>query len=207
MRHAFKPNQQRSFTMRFLMTTALLATLGGTAHAEMATYKLDPEHTTVFFTVDHIGYAKTLGLFTTVEGGFEYDAETRELGDVTVTIDAASVESFNEARDAHLRESDFLDVGRHPAITFTATGGTAASETSGTVTGDLTILGTTVPVTLDVTLNKAAPYPFGHKREVLGLSMNTSINRSDFGMTYGVENGLVGDTIAIRIETEAMKMD
>ena len=65
--------------MRFLMTTALLATLGGTAHAEMATYKLDPEHTTVFFTVDHIGYAKTLGLFTAVEGGFEYDAETREL--------------------------------------------------------------------------------------------------------------------------------
>lgn len=193
--------------MRFLMTTALLATLAGTAQADMATYKLDPEHTTVFFTVDHIGYAKTLGLFTTVEGGFEYDAETRELGDVAVIIDAASVESFNEARDAHLRKSDFLDVGTHPEITFTATGGSAASETSGTVTGDLTILGNTLPVTLEVTLNKSAPYPFGHKREVLGLSMSTSIERSAFGMTYGVENGLVGDTIAIRIETEAMKMD
>lgn len=193
--------------MRFLMTTALLATLASAAQADMATYELDPEHTTVFFTVDHIGYAKTLGLFTTVDGRFNYDADTRELGEVDVTIDAASVASFNEARDAHVRKGDFLDVENHPAITFTATGGSATTDTTGTVTGDLTILGTTLPVTLDVTLNKAAPYPFGHKREVLGLSMSTSIERSAFGMTYGVENGLVGDTIAIRIETEAMKME
>jgi polyisoprenoid-binding protein YceI len=201
--------------MRFLSTTALIAALGMSlspglstgAHAEMATYELDPEHTTVFFTVDHIGYAKTLGVFTTVSGSFMYDADTRTLGDVTVSIDSASVESFNQARDAHVRKADFLDVRNHPAITFTATGGKASSATTGTVTGDLTILGQSRPVTLAVTLNKAAPYPFGHKREVLGLSMQTSIDRSDFGMTYGVANGLVGDTIAIQIETEAMKME
>ena len=193
--------------MRFLMTTALVASLTTAAHADMATYELDPEHTTVFFLIDHIGYAKTLGLFTTVTGNFMYDADTRELGEVNVSIDAASVESFNEARDNHVRKSDFLDTAKHPTITFTATGGTATSDTSGTVTGDLAILGQSLPVTLDVELNKAAPYPFGHKREVLGLSMTTSIQRSDFGMTYGVANGLVGDTVSIQIETEAMKIE
>ena len=193
--------------MRFLMTTALVASLTTAAHADMATYELDPEHTTVFFLIDHIGYAKTLGLFTAVTGNFMYDADTRELGEVNVSIDAASVESFNEARDNHVRKSDFLDTAKHPTITFTATGGTAASDTSGTVTGDLAILGQSLPVTLDVELNKAAPYPFGHKREVLGLSMTTSIQRSDFGMTYGVANGLVGDTVSIQIETEAMKIE
>jgi polyisoprenoid-binding protein YceI len=136
-----------------------------------------------------------------------YDADTRELGEVNVSIDAASVESFNEARDNHVRKSDFLDTANHPSITFTATGSTAASDTRGTVTGDLTILGQSLPVTLDVELNKAAPYPFGHKREVLGLSMTASIQRSDFGMTYGVANGLVGDTVSIQIETEAIKTE
>jgi len=193
--------------MRLLMTTALVASLTTAAHADMARYELDPEHTTVFFLIDHIGYAKTLGLFTTVTGSFMYDADTRELGEVSVNIDAASVQSFNEARDNHVRKADFLDTAKHPAITFTATGGTAADDTSGTVTGDLTILGQSRPVTLDVTLNKSAAYPFGHKREVLGLSMTASIQRSDFGMTYGVDNGLVGDTVSIQIETEAMKME
>jgi polyisoprenoid-binding protein YceI len=193
--------------MRLLMTTALVASLTTAAHADMARYELDPEHTTVFFLIDHISYAKTLGLFTTVTGSFMYDADTRELGEVSVNIDAASVQSFNEARDNHVRKADFLDTAKHPAITFTATGGTAADDTSGTVTGDLTILGQSRPVTLDVTLNKSAAYPFGHKREVLGLSMTASIQRSDFGMTYGVDNGLVGDTVSIQIETEAMKME
>lgn len=192
--------------MRFFTTMALIFALGSAAHAQMATYELDPEHTTVFFTVDHIGYAKTLGLFTAVSGKFMFDPQTRELGDVTVDIDAASVQSFNEARDAHVRKPDFLDIQKYPAITFTASGGTATSNKVGTVTGDLTILGQTRPVTLDVTLNKAAPYPFGHKRDVLGLSMTTSINRSEFGMAYGVANGLVGDTVDIQIETEAMKV-
>ena len=193
--------------MRFVITTALVATLGSVAHADMALYELDPQHTTVFFMIDHVGYAKTLGLFTTVSGNFMYDADARKLGKVNVSIDAASMNSFNKARDAHVRNSDFLDIANHPTITFTATGGMPASDTSGAVTGGLTILGQNLPVTLEVTLNKAAAYTFGHKREVLGLSMSTSIKRSDFGMTYGVDNGLVGDIVAIRVETEAMKME
>ncbi|MEO0503583.1 MAG: YceI family protein [Pseudomonadota bacterium] len=194
--------------MRTLIaTTAILGALTTTAQADMARYELDPTHTAIYFTVDHIGYAKTLGIFTELGGGFMYDATSQELGEVAVTIEAASVNTFNEARDGHVRNADFLHVSEHPQITFVASGGTASSATSGTVTGDLTILGVTQPVTLDVTLNKAEAYPFGHKREVLGLSMSTTIQRSDFGMDYAVANGLVGDEVTINIETEAMKVE
>jgi polyisoprenoid-binding protein YceI len=193
--------------MRIQFLTVILSTLPLAAHSEMARYELDPSHTAVYFTVDHIGYAKTLGIFAKVEGSFEYDIDTRELGDVDVTIDATSVNTFHEARNEHVRNKDFLDVSTHPEIIFTASGGTAESDTSGTVDGDLTILGTTNPVTLNVALNKAEAYPFGHKRFVLGLSIDTSIKRSDYGMMYAVENGLVGDTVDINIETEAMRVE
>jgi len=193
--------------MRKLLTAAILGAAASAAQAEMARYELDPEHTTVYFTISHIGYADTLGIFGDVSGAFCYDADAHTLGAVDVRIAADSIDTFNRARDRHVRNSDFLDVSQHPEITFTAEGGQAASATSGTVTGDLTILGQTRPVTLSVTLNKAAPYPFGHKRDVLGLSMDTSIRRSEFGMSYGVANGLVGDVVEIRIETEAMKVE
>lgn len=192
-----------------LLTNTVLATVvfGASAMAEPARFELDPSHTTVFFTVDHIGYARTLGVFGTISGDFMYDMDTQDLSNVQVSIDAGSVNTFHDARDGHVRNKDFLDVSNHPEITFVATAGTPNSDTGGTVTGDLTILGQTQPVTLDVKLNKAAEYPFGHKRLVLGLSLETTINRSDFGMSYAVDNGLVGDTVHIKIETEAMKME
>lgn len=179
--------------------------LASTAHADMARYDLDPEHTTVYFTIDHIGYAKTLGIFTGVSGSFMYDTDTQDLSDVEVNVTAASVNTFNDARDGHVRNSDFLDVTQYPEIIFVANEGTPTGANTGTVTGDLTILGQTRPVTLNVTLNKLAEYPFGHKREVLGLSLDGTVLRSDFGMTYGVENGLVGDEVTINVETEAIK--
>ncbi|MEM6760330.1 MAG: YceI family protein [Pseudomonadota bacterium] len=193
-------------TKPFLAAT-VFASLATPGLADMARYDLDPSHTAVYFTVTHIGYSKTLGIFTDLEGGFSYDVDNRELGPVEVTIEAGSVNTFNRARDSHVKNRDFLHVSQHPEITFVANGGTARGADRGTVTGDLTILGVTRPVTLDVTLNKVADYPFGHQRETLGLSMSTSIKRSDFGMMYAVDNGLVGDEVTINIETEAIKAE
>lgn len=190
-----------------IATSAALSTCAIAANADMARYELDPTHTAIYFTIDHIGYAKTLGVFTDVTGSFIYDTDTQELKDVEVVIQAASVNTFNEARDGHVRNRDFLDVATYPEITFVANGGTPTDTNSGTVTGRLTVLDQTLPITLKVTLNKAAEYPFGHKREVLGLSLDTSILRSEFGMDYGVANGLVGDEVTINIETEAIKND
>lgn len=191
--------------MRLPALAVLLALLPVTAQAEMATYELDPDHTTVSFTVDHVGYAKTLGIFGNVSGSFKYDMDTQELADVQVTIKSASVNTFHKARDGHVKNKDFLNVSAHPEITFTAQSGSAKTKTSGTVEGDLTLLGVTKPVTLNVVLNKADTYPFGHRRFVLGLSIDASIKRSEFGMSYAVGNGLVGDVVEVSIETEALK--
>ena len=122
-------------TRTFFASTALIAAAASAVQADMARYELDPEHTVVYFTVDHIGYAKTLGLFTELSGEFMFDADSQTLGDVSVSINAGSVNTFNDARDGHVRNRDFLHVSEHPQITFVASGGTAACDTSGTVTG------------------------------------------------------------------------
>ncbi|MCR9088346.1 MAG: YceI family protein [Rhodobacteraceae bacterium] len=177
------------------------------AMADPATYVIDPEHTVVALMVDHLGYAKTLLQFTDVSGSFVYDDETQTLSDVTATVGADSIESFSERRDGHVRGKDFLDVATFPEITFTADGGTPASDTTGTVEGTLTLLGQSLPMELEVTLNKIAPYPFLHQKETIGVSARGTITRSDFGMTYAVEGGIVGDTVDVLIEVEALRED
>ncbi len=190
-----------------LLSAALLLFAASPVHAAPETFALDPDHTVVAFTVDHVGYARVLGVFGEVSGTFVYDTETQILSDVSVTIAAASVDTFHDARDGHVNKGDFLNTSAFPEITFTAAGGTLTGANTGKVTGDLTLLGQTHPVTLNVTLNKSGAYPFGHRRFVLGLSITAEITRSEWGMTYAVENGLVGDTVAIIIETEAMQTE
>jgi polyisoprenoid-binding protein YceI len=185
----------------------LLACAPPPTMAEPNRYELDPAHTTVAFLIDHVGYAATLGIFGEVEGAFTYDVDTQALSDVEIRVASGSIDTFNDARDDHVRSADFLNVASHPAMVFTAEGGTPRSATEGTVEGELTLLGRTLPLALDVTLNKAEAYPFGHRRFTLGLSARASLDRSEYGMLYGVANGLVGDTVEIIIETEAMRVE
>lgn len=192
---------------RVLPLAAFCTLIGLPVLAEPHRYELDPEHTTVAFTVQHLGFADTLGLFAEVSGSFTYDMETQELSDVSVAVMSDSLNTLNAARDNHVRSGDFLAVDEHPQITFTADSGTPTGENTGTVAGDLTILGETRPITLDVSLVGQGEYPFGHKRFVLGLSVRGSLMRSEYGMTYGVDNGLVGDKVDLLIEAEAMRMD
>lgn len=192
--------------MRFVLAVLVGLSLVPSAHAAPRTYDIDPDHAAIAFTVDHIGFAKVLGQFLKAEGSFVYNEQTRELGEVTVEIDATSVFSNHKRRDDHIRNKDFLDAGANPVITFKANGGEAATETTGTVTGDLTIRGVTKPVTLDVTLNKAGPYPFGHKKHTLGISARATILRSEWGMTYAL-GGIVGDEVDLIIEIEAIQRD
>ncbi len=194
------------FTVLTIPATVLA--LGANAvSAAPEQYELDPDHTVIAYTVGHVGYANVLGIFGEVSGTFGYDTETQELSDVAVTIGAASFDTFHDARDVHVNSGDFLDTATYPEITFVASEGAPEGDASGTVTGDLTLLGQTHPATLNVTLKEAEAYPFGHGRFTLGLSMTAEIERSTWGMPYGVDNGLVGDTINIMIETEAMQIE
>ncbi|MGB0660608.1 MAG: YceI family protein [Mangrovicoccus sp.] len=175
--------------------------------AEMARYTIDRDHAVIAFMVDHLGYGSVLGRFTDFEGSFDFDPDTRELGQVSVTIGAASVQSDHDGRDNHVRGKDFLDVGNHPHMSFTANGGEPSSETTGMVTGELTILGQSHPLTLEVTLNQIANYPFAHQKETIGVSARGVVQRSAYGMDYAVANGFVGDEVQLIIEFEANRVD
>ena len=188
-----------------LAAAALLLGVASHAAAEPARYELDPAHTTVAFLVEHIGFAKTLGQFLMVSGSYTFDAETAELSDVRVVVDTASVDTHHEARDQHVRSGDFLDAEEHPTMTFTADGARQTGERTFVVTGELTLLGTTRPLTLEATVNKRAPYPIGDRAEVMGVSARGALKRSEFGMTYGVADNLVGDDVEIVIEFEARR--
>ena len=182
-----------------------LAVSSQTARAEAARYEIDPEHFSVGFLVHHIGFADTLGMFLEAEGSFVFDEESLQLSDVRVEVETESVFTNHKKRDKHLRSSDFLDSDEFEEMTFVGTGSEQTGPRSGKVTGNLTLRGQTRPLTLDVTWNKSDRYPFGHKDHVIGISARGSLKRSDFGMTYAVENGWVGDEIELIIEFEARR--
>ena len=193
-------------TKHDLLTTLVAAcTLSGETAAEPARYELDPAHTTVAFLVEHIGYAKTLGQFLRASGGYTFDADTGALSQLRVVVATGSVDTHHEARDGHLKSGDFLDSESHPEMTFIADGARRTGERTDAVTGELTLLGTSRPLTLQATLNKSAPYPIGDRAAVMGISARGTLKRSDFGMTYGVDGGLVGDDVEIVIEVEARR--
>lgn len=191
--------------LKSLVLAALLSVTTTSVMAAPERYTLDPAHTTVAFLVEHVGYADTLGRFTNVSGSFTYDVDTRELSDVAITVKTESLNTDHEARDKHVRGKDFLNTGEYPEMTFTADSFTLPEDGKGELTGQLELLGETNPLTLSVTLNKAERYPFGHKKFTLGVSARGTVMRSEYGMDYGVANGLVGDTIELILETEAMQ--
>ena len=178
--------------------------LSAAAAAEPARYTIDPEHFSIVFNAEHIGYARTWGLFLRGGGGFVYDHEAQDLSDLTVTIAAASVFTNHDARDNHVRSADFLDAEAHPDITFVMREAEPTGDTTGRITGDLTVRGETRPVTLEVTLNKIGPYPWG-ENFVVGITATTTLMRQDWGMTYALEDGLVGNEVPIVIELEAIR--
>ena len=146
-----------------------------------------------------------MGMFRKVEGEFVYDEETRELASGKLTFKSKSVFTNHGKRDDHLTGKDFLNTSKYPDITFTVTSFETTGESTGVVTGELNLLGQTNPVELDVTLNKAAEYPIGHEEYTLGISAQTTLKRSDWGMTYGLDPALVGDEVNLRFGFEAIK--
>lgn len=183
-------------------TTTSLATLTGT-------YQLDPTHSRVGFVARHAMVTKVRGTFNDVEGTGTFDAEHPEASRVEVTIKAASIDTRNPDRDAHLRGNDFFSMEEYPEITFRSTAVEQAGPSDYRLTGDLTIKGTTKPVTFDLELTGAAVDPFGNRR--IGLEGATTVNRKDWGVTWNapLEAGgvLVSEQITIELEISAVRSD
>ena len=194
------------------MRSSLLATFAGAVlliggPAAAAPFKVDPSHTSVVFSVDHLGYSSMIGRFSKVAGALEFDHAAVTRANLKVVIDPKSIDTNDAKRDDHLRSPDFFNVAEFPDLTFVSTKVEKTGEKTGKVTGDLTLLGVTRPVTLDVTFNKIAPNPLPQSKGVVtaGFSATGSLRRTDFGMKYAAP--ALGDTIQIRIEAEAVRAD
>ena len=178
-----------------------------TATATATTWKIDPAHSHVEFAVRHLLISTVKGRFGGVEGTVRTDEANPAAADVNVTIDAASIDTREAQRDAHLKSADFFDVENFPTLTFRGTRVTGAPADRFTLTGDLTIHGVTREITLDVTSEGRGKDPWGGERA--GYSATTKINRSDFGLTWNLalETGgfVVGDEIKISLDLELLK--
>lgn len=171
------------------------------------TYTLDSTHSRIGFTVRHAMVTKVHGQFNEYESNLVVDSENPAASKATATIKVASVDTQNADRDGHLQSADFFDAENYPEMTFNATSVDKKSESEAVVTGDLTIKGTTKPVSLDVEVAGTAVDPYGNTR--LGFEATTKINRRDFGIDFeaplNAGGMLVGDEIKIEIEGSAIR--
>ncbi|MCX8997585.1 YceI family protein [Rhizobiaceae bacterium BDR2-2] len=191
--------------MKLLATTAALAGLlmAGTAFAADS-YEVDPAHAWVSFKTNHNGWANAHGTFKSVAGEISFDKEDVTKSSITLTIDAASIDTNHEQRDTHLKSPDFLNVEEFPEITFTSTAIEKTGDKTAKVTGDLTLAGTTKPVTLDVTWNAEAPLPWDANTLKTGFSATGSFNGVELGITKLADFGL-GPDFTLDIDLEAVK--
>jgi polyisoprenoid-binding protein YceI len=161
-------------------------------------YELDKKHSSLIARVLHMGVSLYTVRFDTLDASFDYDPAHPEAAKVQASVDPASLD-VNADYSKNFAE-EFLSASKFPQMTFTSTAIQKTSDTAGTMTGDLTFLGVTKPVTFDVTFigtGRALLNPLGH---TAGFSAIAHIKRSDFGSTY--LNNLVGDDITIDVEAE-----
>ncbi|WP_299283880.1 YceI family protein [uncultured Tateyamaria sp.] len=173
--------------IRTLPLAALLMA-ATTAQAAPTEWTLDLGHAHIGWEINHMGLSRTVGRFNSFDGTFLIDEEAPENSQITFTIDAASIDSNHEARDTHLRHSDYLDVEAAPQITFTSTDILMLTPTSGKLTGDLSLRGQTAPVTLDFKMIRDRTYPdfipdYDEVR-VVGFEATGEILRLDHGMDF-----------------------
>jgi polyisoprenoid-binding protein YceI len=173
----------------------------------MGNWQLDPYHTQVEFSAKHLGMMTVRGNFDEVSTTADIDPAHPETASVEATISTASIRTNNGVRDNDLRSSNFLEVEKYPVITFKSTSVEAAGPDHYTLTGDLTIKGTTRPVSLQVTKYGEFNDPgmMGHR---IAYGATTKINRKDFGVSlHMVLDGrlVVGEEIQITIEGEIVE--
>ena len=172
----------------------------------MGTWKFDPYHTQVEFSAKHLGMMTVRGHFAEVTANGDIHPEQPDRSSVEVTINTASIRTHNEQRDKDLRASNFLEVEKYPTITFKSTKAVPAGPDRGTLTGDLTIKGTTRPITLNVVRYGEFNDPnMGHR---IGYAAEGRINRKDFGMQFDMMldgRMIVSNQIQINIEGELVE--
>lgn len=186
---------------RRTVLASVLALVSAGAFAAPITYKLDPTHTDVLFTWNHLGFSNPTGHFGQIEGTLIYDEADPTRSSVEATLPLAGLDTHVAKLDEHLKKDEFLDAAKYPTITFKSTKVETAGSGKLKVTGDLTLRGVTKPVVLDVKLNGAGPHPM-KKVPAIGFDATATIKRSEFGIDAYVPN--ISDELKISITTEAL---
>jgi polyisoprenoid-binding protein YceI len=175
-------------------------------HELNGTYTIDPAHSRLGFSARHAMVTKVRGAFNEVTGTAT-TGPNLEGAAIEIDVEAASVDTRQADRDAHLKSADFFDAENHPAITFRSTEVTAVDDDTLRVSGELTIKEVTQPVTVDFEFAGSAQDPFGNTR--VGFEGATTVNRKDFGLTWNaaLETGgfLVSEKVTLEFEVSAIK--
>ena len=199
------PSRRRVGAGLLCSAALLMAVAAPPAHAQSARYELDPEHLSVGFLVEHIGYAKVLGMFRAARGSYRFDEASGTLQDVRVEVDTNSVFSGHVKRDQHLKSADFLNATEFPRMVFTAASAKRTGERTFEIVGALELLGQRHPLTLQASWNKSDFSPIAKSNYVMGVSARGSFKRGAYGMNYALGNGWVGDDVQLIIEFEAIR--
>ncbi|MDD5435278.1 MAG: YceI family protein [Nitrospira sp.] len=188
------------------MITVLITDRAGLVYAEMARYNVDPDHSTVGFSVTHMTVSKTTGRFMDFTGFIEIDPDNITVKALEADIKTASVSTNHTKRDEHLKSPDFFDVKKYPEMIFKMKNYHKTGDEYAAV-GDLTLHGVTKEITLVGNLNGVNKDPWGNMRA--GFSAKGKINRKDFGIVWNkvLDNGglLVGDEVVITLDIECIK--
>jgi polyisoprenoid-binding protein YceI len=164
-------------------------------------YQLDPTHASVVWSISHVGISNYTARFDDIRGTLSFDPLSPEKSRVDIRIDPASVSTGDEEFDETIAvDSGYFNAGKYDEIRFVSRKITITGENTGTITGDLTFRGTTLPLSLNTVFNGVGK-SFGHKGKTLGFSATGILMRSDFGLTTLSRFG-IGDEINLRIETE-----
>ncbi|MGK7652570.1 YceI family protein [Roseovarius sp. B08] len=185
-------------------TSMALAGLSTAALAAPEQYNLDPSHSQVVFTYEHLGFSTTYNVFTGFEGEIMFDQEDPANSSVSVSIPVMSMYTGWEKRFEHFMGDDFFGAEEDDMITFTSTGIEVTGDTTAEITGDLTMNGVTKSVVLDAELNKADAHPMQEKQWA-GFDATTTLMRSDYGLDYAAP--AVSDEVQVMISIEAEKAE
>lgn len=181
----------------------VLASFAAGAFGAGETWQVDPAHSFVMFRIKHLGAAWVYGRFNQFAGTIVHDPDDPAKSSVEVTVQTPSVDTAVEARDKHLRSPDFFGVAKHAAMSLKSTAVKPTGKGAWDVTGDLTLLGVTRRIMVPVRLVGQGKDRDG--KPIVGLEVQFSIKRSDYGMTHLV--GPVGDEVHITLAVECKKAD
>ncbi|MEM9475569.1 MAG: YceI family protein [Pseudomonadota bacterium] len=191
--------------MNRIALLAAAAAVSATSASAADKFNLDPSHSQVIFSYNHLGYSTTFGMFSGFEGEIMFDEENPANSSVSVSMPLMSMFTGWEAREQHFMADDFFGADESDMVTFTSTAIEVTGDNTANITGDLTMNDMTKSIVLETTLNQSSPYPFGPKQgtPTLGFDATTTILRSDFGV--GAFAPAVSDEVAIQISLEAVQ--